>query len=211
MGPRTENDSHDPPRYSQPLPEGELTLETIESMEIDNSNSDNRQLRGHRISEAIGESWGFGRLEDIENGQPRSDGSDNGDTVQHLVSTKAPPGSEGDVEEDLFDGASTKAVSSTGASVDGEPRLLTDFDNESDWPPTPEQFETAAGGEEGHHIGNGFGEDRPAIMIGGPAASHVDGNWAGNDEAKGASDYLSEREGEVAEVRVGDGEMFKMD
>ena len=209
MGSRTENEDRDPPQYSQPLPEGEQTLEAIESMELDGSNKENNQLRGHRLSEANGESWGFGRLLEDPSNHADTDGSDNGEIVHRLSSTKAPPGSEGDVDEDLFDGASTKAVSSSGASVDGKQRLLTDF-GESDWMPTPERFGSPA---QGHRLGNSFGEGPPPIMIREPGAFNVGTNWAGHDEGKGVSEYSSdmEGEGEVAEVRVGEGDIFKMD
>ena len=212
MGPTTGNEDRDPPQYSRPLPEGEQTLETIESMEVDGSNGENRQLRGHRLSEANNASWDFGRLLENANSDADADGSDNGDTIHHLSSTKAPPGSEGDVDEDLFDGASTKAISSTGVSEDVKQRLLNDF-GESDWIPTPDEFRSPLGRDEGHHVGNGFGEGPPPIVIREPGAFNANLNWAEHDEGKGVSEYLSdmEGEGEVAEVRVGEGEIFKMD
>ena len=181
MGPRNESERSGLPGYSHGLLEGEQTLGMMDSMELDNASNDHQQKRGHSISDANPVSWTFAGLAGLDTSHINGNTSDDGGIEYQVRSTKAPPGSEGDmeegVEEDLFEDASTRAVSSTGASVDGEQRSLKDFADEEDWPPSP-RYGTPAGGADGqHHIGAGSGEDPPTIVMREPHWDQSKDEW----------------------------------
>ena len=87
-------------------------LETLESMDMDEADEGIGGMQGS-YGPLSPPSWSFNHL----------DGGTIDDTQGPILKIHAPPTSD---DEDLFDDASNKAISSAG-SVDNEQRLLTDF------------------------------------------------------------------------------------
>ena len=165
MQPTNESEHSGLPGYSQGLLEGEQSLEMMDSMELDEPGNEHHQKRGHDISEANLVSWDFANLSDLDAHHVTTNASEDDGLDHRIRNTKAPPGSEGDVEEDLFEDASTRAISSTGASVDGERRSLKDFvDEEDDWPPSP-RYGTPAGLMDADHPEEGASADKTPNIV----------------------------------------------
>ena len=98
------------------LQDGEQTLETLEGIEPH-----------HGIQQAQIPTWGFESIPHVDDSQNSNYGSLDGGYDQDGKIIQVPHGSEGDGDEDLFEDASTRALSSPGGSDRGR---LDDFGDE---------------------------------------------------------------------------------
>ena len=179
------NDDYSLPSYSNSLHDGEQTLEILEGIETNSG-----------IQQAQVPTWGFESIPHVDDGQNSGYGSLEGGFDQDGKIIQVPPGSEGDADEDLFEDASTRALSSPGVSDRGR---LEDFGDEE---PSSRMGTPAIGIEPEYE--SDFDDELPPPLT---ELMH-DSRPLSEMRLRGLSVYNSEAEDEVANITVEDEEII---
>ena len=153
------------------------------------------RMGDHSLRSAQAPAWNF---DSVGEGEREYDEDD--EQAFNVVTAQPPPGHLQDVEdEDLFEGESTKALSSNGGSVEGLGSRMRDFDDDEEMFQTEglQRFGTPVDGREPGFYAEA--DDSPPVLVqGGQRFSRMPGLSGYNSEV--------EDEGEVVEVKLSDEE-----